>query len=46
MFAPASTEPLNRFFWLSWLMVLWQVLRLQDGIVFDDAWLPLGSFAA
>ena len=27
-------------------MVLWQVLRLQDGIVFDDAWLPLWSVAA
>lgn len=35
MFAPPSTETLNRFFLLSWLVVLWQVLRLQDGIVFD-----------
>ncbi|WP_168710699.1 hypothetical protein, partial [Pseudomonas aeruginosa] len=46
MFAPPSTETLNRFFLLSWLVVLWQVLRLQDGIVFDDAWLPLWSVAA
>lgn len=27
MFAPPSTETLNRFFLLSWLVVLWQVLR-------------------
>ncbi|HBP5565183.1 sulfatase-like hydrolase/transferase [Pseudomonas paraeruginosa] len=46
MFAPPSTETLNRFFLLSWLVVLWQVLRLQDGIFFDDAWLPLWSAAA
>lgn len=25
MFAPPSTETLNRFFLLSWLVVLWQV---------------------
>lgn len=24
MFAPPSTETLNRFFLLSWLVVLWQ----------------------